>query len=161
MKTKKISMVVGLIMIVSLILIGISFAKEGHQGGFGKMMILNVRWWQNPEIARKLVLTEDEKNKLDKLYVEKTKSLIDEKAAIQKGMLDMRELLEAKELDKGRILSDFKKDQTVLINITTKQFNYIVDVRTILGADRFKELEVSLHHPYTHESDWSKDSHLE
>lgn len=153
-----------LVMVFSVFLfVGISFAKSGAgsqgncqdmfvrdgnagmimSGGImgGGTMLEMTKWWQNPEIAKRLALTEAEKTTLNNLYVEKMKNMIDDKAGQQKNLLLMQQLFEAENFDDTRALSMFKEHQDLITAVATEQFKFIIEVRKLIGVNRFKELK--------------------
>jgi len=141
-----------LTMITLLLLGGISFAKVSKANGSDKMsgdmktggsMMMGGKWWQNPDVAKKLNITNVEKTTLDNLYVEKMKSMIDCKANLQKDMLGMQELLESDNLDEAKAMAAFKEYHDATDAMSAEHFKYLLEVRKLLGASRFKELKSS------------------
>ncbi|MBF0472755.1 MAG: hypothetical protein HQK93_03355, partial [Nitrospirae bacterium] len=104
-------------------------------------MMMGFKWWQNPDFIKKLAITDSEKTTLDNLYVEKMKNMIDHKAGLQKEMLAMQQILEADTLDEAKAMATFKEHQDSRINLETEQFKFLLEVRKLLGAARFKELK--------------------
>ena len=67
------------------------------------------KWWKRPAIAEALELSDNEKNRLDELYVDFRRKAIDFRATIARERLDMDQLLEQNQLDEAAILKHFGK----------------------------------------------------
>ena len=118
---------------------GISMARGlGH----GKEdMMPRGKWWKSPEMAERLHLTPDEKVKLDTLYLTHRRQMIDLRGQVAKERLDLEQLFDAKNFDSAACMENFKKLEKAHVNLATERFKFLVQVREVLGLERFQELK--------------------
>ena len=125
-----------------LALSGMSFAKgPGAMGGF-KMPY--GRWWQKPEIAEELDLTADEQEKLDVLFLESQRALIDLRSNVQRQELELEALLEQADFDRRACIDQFDRRVDARSEVARRRFAFHVEVRELLGLDRYRELRATL-----------------
>jgi len=117
---------------------GVVFAAEIEQPIF---VIPPGKWWVLPEIAEKLNLNEGEKKKLEEMFVEYRRVMIDFKGAVEKEWLDLDLLLEKDPLDEGIILERHKKLEATRSQFSRVRFKFLLDIRKILGKDRYLRLK--------------------
>src|SRR5215475_13460273 len=72
--------------------------RSFHAGGPG-------RWWDNPNVASQVGITDDQKKKMDDIFQQHKLQLIDLKAAVEKQETIMEPLIQADQPDEGKILS--------------------------------------------------------
>jgi Spy/CpxP family protein refolding chaperone len=99
------------------------------------------KWWSMPEMAKKINLTEPEKKKLDDLYIVFYRKLIDRRAVMEKLWLDIDTLFDREEFNESAVLEQFKKHEAERSAIATDRFQFLVDVRKILGRERYQRLK--------------------
>ncbi|HEX8153181.1 MAG TPA: periplasmic heavy metal sensor [Thermoanaerobaculia bacterium] len=69
--------------------------REGGAGGHG---LPPGKWWDRPEMVRKLSLTDDQRRRLDAVYAGSANDLIDARAAVEKANVALRA-----ELDQAQV----------------------------------------------------------
>jgi Spy/CpxP family protein refolding chaperone len=123
-------------------LTGVSFAKgPGAMRGF-KMP--HDRWWHEPEIVETLDLTADEQAKLDELALERERELIDLRSNVQRQELELEAIFDKEDFDRSACLNQFDKLMDARTEVATKRFNFRVEVRELLGLDRYRLLRATL-----------------
>jgi len=123
-------------------LTGMGFAKgPGAMGGF-KMP--HDRWWHKPEIVEKLALTADEQTKLDELALESQRELIDLRSKVQRQELELDAILDQGDFDRSACLDQFDKLVDARSEVATERFNFHVEVRDLLGLDRYRLFRATL-----------------
>jgi Spy/CpxP family protein refolding chaperone len=105
-----------------------------------RMAIPPVKWWTIPEVAEKLSLTKEEKEKLDALYYDQRSRMIDLRSQAAKNRLDLEKLFNTEPFDSGAVLGSFKKSQEARNTIGLERFKFLIKVREMLGNDRFQTL---------------------
>ncbi len=105
------------------------------------MMVPGGRWWRMPNISDKLKLTQDEQKKLDTLFIQSRHQLITIKSNMEKGRLELEEILDKKEFDESACMDRFKKVQDVRNDLAAERFKYFIEVRKVLGEGRFQTLK--------------------
>ncbi len=123
---------------ICFLIFGTALARPGHHDkGMGMPLL---RWWKIPALAEKLAITPAESKKLDSLYTETKKALIDQKAAIEKKMLSLEMLLSADTFNKKDCLQIFEEIQSLRTRLATDRFQFVLNSRDILGNERFQQL---------------------
>jgi len=118
---------------------GIGLAKEPC--GLGKFKVPHGKWWQMPEVATKIGLTSEEQQKLNDLFVQSRRQMIDLKSNVQKEGLELEVILDQQNFDESACIDRFKKFQDARTNLTREQFRFLVKVRKLLGLDRYRQLK--------------------
>jgi Spy/CpxP family protein refolding chaperone len=99
------------------------------------------KWWRIPEVAAQLSLTPKEQAKLDELFVENQRKIIDLRGAWAKEKFELEQLLEKKDIDDAACMAQFKKMIDKRSGIVTERFRHVLDVIKLLGHDRFQMLK--------------------
>ena len=136
---KHISIVIIVIMLVftSSAVIAQGMAGESkHQGRmpFGK-------WWQNPAAIEKLSLTQEEVYTLDAAFNSRARKFMELKHAIELEQFEMNGMMEGKALDESALMAQFNKLESARTNLSRERFQYYVQIRKILGPDRFQKIK--------------------
>ena len=100
------------------------------------------RWIKR--IGEKMPLTDEEIEKLDRMFLETRKKMIDFKADKKKEKLELEFLFARKTFDKIAVQERFKKLQEARTLLATERFNFLVKVRELLGPERYQALKVPL-----------------
>jgi len=101
------------------------------------------KWWHSPQASEKLNLSNEEKNQLDEKFLESRRKLIDLKAAVEKERLELDALMDKESLNENSIMERFKKLETARANLATERFGFILEVRKIIGFERFQQLKIA------------------
>ncbi|MDY6952945.1 MAG: periplasmic heavy metal sensor [Thermodesulfobacteriota bacterium] len=117
---------------------GVSYAKG--PGAWGGFKMPHGRWWHAPEIAEELDITADEQAKLDELALERERELIDLKSAVQRQELELEAILDQADFDRSACLDQFEKLLDARREVATERFGFHVEVRELLGLERYREL---------------------
>jgi len=99
-------------------------------------------WWHNPEISKKLNLSENEKQRLDELLVESGRKMIELKSIVEKERFDLSALLENKSSNESAITGQFKKLENARSALANERLQFLIQTRAIIGIERFKELRI-------------------
>lgn len=119
---------------------GIANAQKSGSDPEG-MMIPGGRWWRMPNISDKLKLSPEEQQKLDSLFLQSRRQLITAKSLMEKGRLELEEILDKKEFDESACTDRFKKFQDSRSELASERFKYFIEIRKILGEGRFQTLK--------------------
>lgn len=98
------------------------------------------RWWMQPDLARQLSLSKKEKKALDNLFSRNRAALIDLRSSLEKERLVMQDILEKEPLDEAALFAQQRRVGEKRQKLSDERFKYLVGVRKILGADRFRTL---------------------
>ena len=118
---------------------GMSLAGDPRTGK-DRMALPPVKWWKIPQVAEKLSLTKEEKQKLDTLYYDQRSRIIDLRSQAAKNRLELEQLFNKEPFDSAACLNSFKKSQEARNIIGIERFKFLLKVREILGNERFQTL---------------------
>jgi len=123
------------ILAVLLIVISSNYAIEGY------FIIPLNKWWQLSSISSKLNLTEQEKKSLSNVLIRIKPELIDLEAKIKKEKFKLENMLEVENLNENDIMTQLDNLQKVKLEYFKKRFQYVLEIRKILGLKRFELLK--------------------
>jgi Spy/CpxP family protein refolding chaperone len=99
------------------------------------------RWWRLPQVSQKLELTEEHKRRLDELFVQNRRKLIDLRSGFERDRLDLDAMIDKDPIDEKAILDGVKRLQASRSELAIERFRYFLEVRKILGVERFRRLQ--------------------
>jgi Spy/CpxP family protein refolding chaperone len=128
----------------AIILSSTGFAKMGGHG-----LLPPGKWWHMPKVIEALKITDDEKTFLDQLFLEKRKAMIKVKSEMQTKKLDMESIMEKEPFNEDDAMQQFESMHTIGQQMWKNKFKFVIEVRKLLGKDRFLQLKSQfrrLHH---------------
>ena len=99
------------------------------------------KWWQNPTSVENLNLTQEEVETLDAAFDDRARKFMELKHAIELEQFEMNRMMEGKTLNETALLAQFNKLESARANLSRERFQYFVQVRKILGPDRFQKIK--------------------
>jgi len=99
------------------------------------------KWWRNPKVSEQLNLSQEEKSGLDKQFLNSRRRLIDLKSKLEREQFELENLLESEALDEDAVKVQFKKLDNARSELAEERFNFLMNVRKILGNERFQEVK--------------------
>ncbi len=108
----------------------VAFAQDMYPG----------QWWRMPQAAETFNLTDKQKLQLDDLYHANRKNLNQLKDTIENERDRFAESLEKEPLDEAAVMAQFKKLEEARASIAAEKMRYILEVRKLLGSQRFERL---------------------
>jgi len=117
------------------------FDAKGVGLGKGGMGIPPGKWWKMPRVAEELSLTKEEKEKMDTLYLEHRRGMIDLRGEVARERLEIEHILDSSAFDAAVCMDRFKKLQEASNKVATERFRFLVRVRELLGLERFQKLK--------------------
>jgi Spy/CpxP family protein refolding chaperone len=75
------------------------------------------------------------------MYLQHRRQMIDLHSQIQKERLELEYLLDSSTFDAAACMERFKKLQAAHSNLATERFKFLVQVRELLGLERFQQLK--------------------
>jgi Spy/CpxP family protein refolding chaperone len=119
--------------------------REGSgQHGKDGMDVPRGKWWKLPQMAERLDLAAEEKEKLDLMFLEHRRQMIDLRSAKQKERLELEHLLDSTSLDSAACMRRFVNVQEAQKALALERFRFLLGVREILGLDRFQQLKTQV-----------------
>ena len=126
--------------VVFFVLSGMSLARDPRPPK-DRMSLPPMKWWNIPQVAEKLSLTKEEKQKLDTLYYDQRSRMIDLRSQAAKNRLELEKLFNTEPFDSVACLNSFKKSQEARNTIGLERFRFLLKVREMLGNERFQTLK--------------------
>ena len=118
---------------------GIGLARG--PGDMGRLKMPHGKWWRMPEVAKKLALTSEEQQKFDDLFVQSRRRMIDLKSNVEKEQLELGMILDQQDFNESACMDRFKKFEDARTNLANERFRFLVEVRKLLGLDRYRKLK--------------------
>ncbi len=123
----------GILLIGMMILLCPVAAKAWGDGPPG-------RWWQVPSMADRVGVSQSERDALDSLYVQNRRALLDLKGDVERERFELDNILGQKNFNERAAMNQFKKLEQQRAKLSTERFRYLLQVRKILGQERYQRL---------------------
>jgi periplasmic protein CpxP/Spy len=126
--------------------------RDGRDGGPGGPPMARSfrgmqhgRWWDNPRIADRIGLTDDQKKKMDDIFLQSRLQLIDLNAAVEKQEAIMQPLIGADQPDEGKILSQIDAIAQARAELEKARARMLFGIRKVLTPDQWKKVQAMVH----------------
>ena len=123
------------------ILSGVSTARDRSHSKDG-LDLPRGKWWRMPEVAKELNINSDEQAKFDDLYFKYRNQKIDLKSTVEKEQLELERIIEKEKFDESACRDQFQKVIKAKNKVSIERFNFLIEVRKLLGYERFQQLIV-------------------
>jgi Spy/CpxP family protein refolding chaperone len=108
-----------------------AFRSEGTRGQF----------WNNPKIADRLKLTDDQRKAMDGILQQHRMKLIDLRANVEKAELEMQPLMRADEPNESAILAQIDKIAQARAELEKASARFLLAIRGKLTPDQWKQVQ--------------------
>lgn len=98
------------------------------------------KWWENPELARRLGITADQKKRMDDVFLQSRMKLIDLQASMEKDELTLESLMEGPQLDDSKILPEVDKVAEDRAELEKADVRMLLGIRHILTPQQWTAL---------------------
>jgi hypothetical protein len=102
------------------------------------------KWWRRPEIVQQLQLTEDQQFKLDAIWRDEAKDLIDLKAEMDKQSINLRGELDQPTLNRAAIRQIAAKLSDARARRFERELMMFVDMRAVLTDTQWNRMRTVL-----------------
>ena len=127
---------IGMFLFVFVVSTTLAFGQEIPHG----------KWWYSRHVSEKLNMSDEEKSKLDDKFFESRLKLVDLKSAVEKERLQLDKLMESETLNEKTVMEQFNKLESARANLSAERFRFVLEVRKILGFERFLQLNTTFRH---------------
>jgi Spy/CpxP family protein refolding chaperone len=100
-----------------------------------------MKFWNNSEIATKIKLTDDQKQKLETTFTNYRLKLIDQRAAVEREEVKLQPLVQADKLDEAAITRQIDSLISARGQLERSSALMGVDIRKVLTTDQWKQLK--------------------
>ncbi len=138
---KVVPLICFLVISASWIMGDVSHAQMRSDSGMSDIMMPSGKWWRMPNMVKKLHLKPNEQQQLDRLFVENRRKLIGFKGNLEKEKFELEVIFDKKTFDESACMRQFKRIEAVRTNLATERFRFALEVRKLLGHDRFQTLK--------------------
>jgi Spy/CpxP family protein refolding chaperone len=101
------------------------------------------KWWYNPQIQKNLNLSKKEVGKLDKLFANSRRKLINLKSKVENEQFELNQLLGQNKVNDAQLKKQFQKLEKARSKLATERLQFVIGVRNLLGPERFQQLKSS------------------
>ena len=106
----------------------------GHPGPGGK-------WWDNPEMVRRLAITPDQQKKMDDVLQQSRLKLIDLHATLEKEEVMLEGLMKGPQLDDAKILPSVDRIAQARAELEKANARLMLGIRHVLTPEQWVKLE--------------------
>jgi protein CpxP len=103
----------------------------------------NKGWWNNPRIAERLKLTDDQRKAMDGILLQHREKLIDLQANLQKAELTMQPLMGADTPNSAAITAQIDKVVQARGDLERANARFLLAIREKLTPDQWKQLQAA------------------
>jgi len=116
--------------------------------GHGRMMPGPAgKWWDNPELAKRLNLSADQQKRMDDVFQQNRLRLIDLHAAVEKEEAILEPLIEAASPDDAKALPQIDRVAQARAELEKANARLLLGLRHVLTPEQWKMLERDEHGP--------------
>ena len=109
------------------------------------------QWWRLPEVSQKLALTDQQKQQLDTLFNTNRSRLMALRDTVRLQRRGLEQVMEQEPLDAQQARAHFQKLETARSALAAERFEYILQVRQIIGPKAFQQLRIFFHQWHHHD----------
>jgi Spy/CpxP family protein refolding chaperone len=99
------------------------------------------QWWQNPQIAKLLGLSQDQQNSIDGVMRQNRQRLFDLSQAVQREDFAMEGLMNADQPDEGKILAEVDHLAQARAELEKENARMLLAMRRVLTTDQWRKLQ--------------------
>ena len=99
------------------------------------------KWWDNPEMAKKLVLTAEQQKKMDDVFQQSRLKLIDLEAALQKEEVILDGFMQGPQLDDSKILPSVDRIAQDRAELEKADARFLLGIRHVLTPEQWTQLQ--------------------
>ncbi len=121
----------------------------GRDGGFGGPPPMQRtfhddhfgRWWDNPQMAQQLNLTDQQKKQMDDIFLQHRLKLIDLNASLEKQETLLHPMIEADQPDETKILAQIDAVAQARAELEKANARMLFDIRKTLTPEQWQKLK--------------------
>jgi len=109
------------------------------QGGLKEMP--PGKWWTNKRLIAALKLSPDQQSRIDSLWTQHRRGLIDQKAELERRQLDLADLLGKDSIDEDAALKAFDRVQEARVALERATLVMRIQIKNLLSPEQQQRLE--------------------
>src|ERR1700728_2963314 len=99
------------------------------------------RWWDNPQLAQQLNITDQQKKQMDDIFLQHRLKLIDLNASLEKQETLLHPMIEADQPDETKILAQIDAVAQARAELEKANARMLFDLRKTLTPDQWQKLK--------------------
>jgi Spy/CpxP family protein refolding chaperone len=119
---------------------GFGFHRPPMERALGPMGT-HGRWWNNPDVAQKLNLTDDQKQAMDQILLAHREKLVDLRGNLEKAELQLEPLMQADQPNEAQVLAQIDAVAQARAELEKANARFLLALRTKLSSDQWKQLQ--------------------
>jgi Spy/CpxP family protein refolding chaperone len=119
---------------------GMGHGMMGHGMGSHGMGMPMGPWWKNSELVKKLGLSDDKVQQIEKIFRDHRAQLIDLNAALQKQELALEPLIEADQPNEAQVTAQIDRVAQARANLEKSHAQMLLAIRRVLTVEQWKQL---------------------
>jgi transcriptional regulator with XRE-family HTH domain len=98
------------------------------------------KWWKDSELMRKIGVSDEQVQKIEKIFQDHRLQLIDLHAALEKQEAILEPLIEADQPDEAQVIAQIDKVAQARANLEKSNAQMLLAIRRVLTVDQWKKL---------------------
>ena len=98
------------------------------------------KWWKDSELMRKIGVSDEQVQKIEKIFQDHRLNLIDLHAALEKQEAILEPLIEADQPDEAQVIAQIDKVAQARANLEKSNAQMLLAIRRVLTVDQWKKL---------------------
>lgn len=98
-------------------------------------------WWKNPDVVQKIGLTDDQANRIDKVFQDFRAKLVDLHTNLQKQEEQLKPLVDADSPDDGAVMAQVDRVAQARVALERGNAAMMLAIRHVLSSDQWKKLQ--------------------
>ena len=99
------------------------------------------KWWKNSAMVQKVGLSEDQVQRMEKIFQDYRLKLIDQHAALQKEEVGMEPLIEADQPDEAKIVAQIDRVANARAALEKSNALMMLGIRKVMTVEQWKKLQ--------------------
>lgn len=99
------------------------------------------RWWNNPKVAEKLKLTDEQRKAMDEIFQHHREKLVDLHANVEKAEIAMEPLVKADQPNESAVLAQIDKVAQARAELEKANARFLFQLRAKLTPEQWKQVQ--------------------
>src|SRR5579863_2087572 len=99
------------------------------------------QWWNNPKVAERLKLTDDQRKAMDAIFQQHREKLVDLRGNVEKAEIEMEPLVKADQPNESAVLAQIDKVAQARAELEKANARFLFELRAKLTPDQWKQVQ--------------------
>jgi Spy/CpxP family protein refolding chaperone len=118
------------------------------------------KWWRDSRVIKELNLTETQVTQLDLTYQNRFRELLRHKSSVEEERFELENLIDDNSIDEAAVHAQYKKLEKAQESLGSERFEFILEVRKIIGNDKFCRLKSMYSRSHKNRPNFAKDREI-